>query len=132
MPILAVNCSRKERCDAVNAPIVDAAVTSAGYQGSPAPDQWFGGPALSASAGSIVLRDARGNVVDSLNYGSLVDPWAAEGYQGTSGTGQGGCAAPSPGTGGSDVRFPDGHDTDSNCADFILSDNPTPGQANQQ
>ncbi|HTU75807.1 MAG TPA: arabinofuranosidase catalytic domain-containing protein [Trebonia sp.] len=117
---------------AINAPVVDAAVTSAGYQGSPAPDQWFGGPALSASAGSIVLRDDRGNVVDSLNYGSLVDPWAAEGYQGTSGTGQGGCTAPAPGTGGSDIRFPDGQDTDSNCADFVLSGDPTPGGANQR
>jgi hypothetical protein len=116
---------------AINAPVVDAAVTSAGYQGSSAPDQWFGGPALSASAGSIVLRDGRGNVVDSLNYGSLVDPWAAEGYQGTSGTGQDGCMAPALGLGESDIRFPDGYDTDSNCADFTLSSDPTPGGANQ-
>ncbi|HEU5420409.1 MAG TPA: arabinofuranosidase catalytic domain-containing protein [Streptosporangiaceae bacterium] len=117
---------------AINAPVVDAAVTTAGYQGSPAPDQWFGGPALSAGAGSIVLRDARGLVADSLNYGSLVDPWAAEGYQGTSGTGQGGCMAPSPGTGRSDIRFPDGADTDSNCTDFTTSSSPSPGGANQQ
>ena len=33
----------------------------------------------------MVLRDAAGLVVDSLNYGGLVDPWAAEGYQATSG-----------------------------------------------
>jgi hypothetical protein len=116
---------------AINAPVVDAAVTNAGYQGPPAPDQWFGGPALSASAGSIVLRDAHGNVVDSLNYGSLVDPWAAEGYQGTSGTGQDGCFAPTLGPGESDIRYPDGYDTDSNCADFTLSDDPTPAAANQ-
>jgi hypothetical protein len=116
---------------AINAPVVDAAVTNAGYQGPPAPDQWFGGPALSASAGNMVLRDAQGLVVDSLNYGSLVDPWAAEGYQGTSGTGQSGCTAPAPGTGRSDIRFPDGYDTDSNCTDFITSNNPTPGGANQ-
>jgi len=115
----------------VNAPVVDTAVTSAGYQGPPAPDQWFGGPALSAGAGSIVLRDAWGNVVDSLNYGGLVDPWAAEGYQGTSGTGQGGCVAPALGPGDSDIRYPDGSDTDSNCTDFTLSSNPTPGGPNQ-
>ena len=39
---------------AINDPALDTAVTTAGYQGSPAPDLWFGGPALSTSAGSIV------------------------------------------------------------------------------
>ncbi len=120
---------------AINAPVVDAAVTNAGYQGSPAPDQWFGGPVISGSAGSMVLRDAEGNVADSLNYGGLVDPWAAEGYQGTSGAGQGGCFAPAPiltsGAGRSVIRLPDGSDTDSNCADFALTNDPTPGAANQ-
>ncbi|GIH17830.1 arabinofuranosidase catalytic domain-containing protein [Rugosimonospora africana] len=118
----------------VNTPVRDAVVTTAGYQGSPAPDQWFGGPALSASAGAMVLRDGQGHVVDSLNYGSLVDPWAAEGYQGTSGSGQSGCRVPAPGTangaGRSAVRYPDGIDTDSNCTDFTTSNEPTPGEAN--
>jgi hypothetical protein len=121
---------------AIDTPVLDAAVTGAGYQGSPAPDQWFGGPALSSTAGSMVLRDAHGNVADSLNYGDLVDPWLAEGYQGKSGSGQAGCAVAAPGTaagaGQSAVRFPDGYDTDSNCTDFITSSNPTPGAANQQ
>jgi hypothetical protein len=120
---------------AVNAPVVDAAVTNAGYQGPPAPGLWFGGPALSASAGNMVLRDAHGLVADSLNYGSLVDPWLAEGYQGKSGSGQAGCTVTVPGTatgaGRSAVRYPDGTDTDSNCADFITSSNPTPGEANR-
>jgi hypothetical protein len=114
----------------------DAAVTTAGYLGPPAPNQWFGGPPLSPSAGNIVLRDAAGLVVDSLNYGGLVDPWAAEGYQAASGAGQGGCSVPSPaggrgafgGRGGpaagtpnrSAGRFPDGTDTGSNCRDFLL------------
>ena len=117
----------------------DAAVTTAGYQGTPAPNQWFGGPALSASAGTMVLRDAAGLVVDSLNYGLLVDPWASEGYQATSGAGESGCRVPSPGAGRgfgggfggqaapavatphrSAGRFPDGADTDSNCNDFLL------------
>jgi hypothetical protein len=48
------------RGHAINTAVIDAAVTTAGYQGSPAPDQWFGGPALSASAGSMVLRNTRG------------------------------------------------------------------------
>jgi hypothetical protein len=48
----------------------------------------------------MVLRDAAGLVVDSLNYGLLVDPWAAEGYQAVSGAGQSGCRVTAPGTGG--------------------------------
>ena len=118
----------------ISDPVVDSAVTTAGYQGSPAPDQWFGGPALSMGAGSMVLRDARGLVADSLNYGEIVDPPAAEGYQGASGTGQDGCFAPSPVAANgdaSDVRLPDGNDTDSNCADFSVTNHPTPGDANQ-
>jgi Alpha-L-arabinofuranosidase B, catalytic/Concanavalin A-like lectin/glucanases superfamily/NPCBM-associated, NEW3 domain of alpha-galactosidase/Lamin Tail Domain len=119
---------------AINTPVVDAAVTNAGYEGPPAPDQWFGGPALSASAGNMVLRDAHGLVADSLNYGSLVDPWLAEGYQGKSGAGQAGCTVTPPGTatgaGSSAVRYPNGADTDSNCTDFTTSNNPTPGRAN--
>ena len=131
---------------AIDTVVRDAIVTTAGYQGTPAPNQWFGGPALfsiSASsftsrppvlnAGNMVLRDAAGLVVDSLNYGGLVDPWASEGYQGTSGTGEMGCQVSSPGPAGgfgpaaaaimtnrSAGRFPDAADTDSNCADFRL------------
>jgi non-reducing end alpha-L-arabinofuranosidase len=116
---------------AIDAVVRDAAVTTAGYQGTPAPNQWFGGPALSTSSGNMVLRDAAGLVVDSLNYGLLVDPWAAEGYQAISGAGQGGCRVTSPGPAGgfgpaasaatnrSAGRFPDGRDTDSNCTDFV-------------
>ncbi|HZR20641.1 MAG TPA: arabinofuranosidase catalytic domain-containing protein [Verrucomicrobiae bacterium] len=119
----------------MDAIIRDGAVSTAGYQGPPSPDWWFGGPAFS-NAGSMVLRDAAGFVVDSLNYGGLVDPWAAEGYQAESGAGRGGCSAPAPGgiRGGfggrvgpaigmlnrSAGRFPDGADTDSNCRDFLL------------
>jgi hypothetical protein len=127
----------------INAAVRDAAVTSAGYQGTPAPNQWFGGPELATSAplfghtitvkeGSLVLRDATGLVVDSLNYGGLVDPWAAKGYQAISGIEKSGCFVPAPGAGaggnpfasGSTItasagRFPDGTETDSNCADFL-------------
>jgi hypothetical protein len=116
---------------AVNDPVRDASVTTTGYQGSPAPDQWFGGPALSPSDGSMVLRDARGLAADSLNYGEIVDPPAAEGYQGASGTGQVGCFAPAPVAGRSVVRLPDGTDTDSNCNDFSVTNAPTPGSANK-
>jgi hypothetical protein len=116
--------------------VLDAKVTTAGYQGSPKPEQWFGGPALSASAGNMVLRNADGKVVDGLNYGGLVDPWASEGYQAGSGASASGCyvQAPGGGRGGfrpgaampstqpnrSAGRYPDGGDTDSNCRDFQL------------
>jgi non-reducing end alpha-L-arabinofuranosidase len=123
-----------DRDHAIDAVVRDAAVTTAGYQGTATPNQWFGGPALSPNAGNMVLRDAAGLVVDSLNYGGLVDPWAAEGYQATSGATQNGCRVASPsvtggGRGGPAVsgatsrsagRFPDGADTDSNCNDFLL------------
>jgi non-reducing end alpha-L-arabinofuranosidase len=121
----------------IDAVVRDVSVTTAGYQGTPAPNQWFGGPALSSNAGAMVLRDASGLVVDSLNYGLLVDPWAAEGYQSASGAGEGGCRAPAPAAGGrggfpgqnapavsapnrSAGRITDGLDTDSNCNDFLL------------
>lgn len=120
----------------INAPVRDAAVITRGYQGAPAPNQWFGGPELTAQsplfghfitvrAGSMVLRDASGVVVDSLNYGGMVDPWAGEGNQAASGFGKGGCYVAAPGAaagaGASAGRFPDGVDSDSNCSDFVTS-----------
>jgi hypothetical protein len=107
----------------IDAVVYDEKVDTAGYQGKPQPDQWFGGPELSSAAGSMVLRDASGHVADSLNYGLVVDPWAAEGYQGNSPSRRSGCRAPAPdtasGAGTSVGRFPDGADTDSNCQDFL-------------
>lgn len=127
----------------IHAAVRDAAVKTAGYQGTPAPNQWFGGPELTTKSpqfgrtltveeGSIVLRDASGVVADSLNYGGLVDPWLAEGDQAISGALLSGCYAPAPGSvfnswstvvapvavNTSAGRFPDGADTDSNCTDF--------------
>jgi hypothetical protein len=128
---------------AINAVVHDDAVKTAGYQDTTKPNQWFGGPELTTYAslfgraipvkeGNMVLRDGSGVVVDSLNYGGLVDPWASEGYQAASGAGKGGCFAPAPGAvagfgpgassgaiTASAGRFPDGADTDSNCADFL-------------
>ena len=70
----------------------------------------------------------QGLVADSLNYGGIVDPWSAEGYQAASGTGQNGCFAPAPATpvapGAATSACPDGTDTDSNCADFIDHQSP--------
>jgi hypothetical protein len=122
----------------------DVAVKTAGYQGPPEPNQWFGGPEFTTNApqfdhsitveeGSMVLRDASGVIADSLNYGGLVDPWAAEGDQAASGARLSGCYVPAPGsmfdpwstvvtpvaTNTSAGRFPDGVDNDSNCSDFL-------------
>lgn len=119
----------------IDAVVRDEKVTTAGYQGEKEPDQWFGGPSLSPAAGSMILRDSEGNVVDGLNYGGLVDPWAAEGYQAASGAGESGCYVPTPGSGRSFFmgpsapmtqpnrsagRYPDGTDNDINCRDFLL------------
>jgi hypothetical protein len=138
---------------AIEAVVRDEAVTTAGYQGAPEPNQWFGGPELAANVpffnftitrreGSMVLRDAGGVVVDSLNYGLLVDPWLAEGYQGVSGPEASGCYVTAPGPAGgfgpmdsagasntSAGRFPDGVDSDSNCRDFVTSPATTLGVA---
>jgi non-reducing end alpha-L-arabinofuranosidase len=118
-------------------------VASAGFQGKP--NQWFGGPELSREAGSMVLRDAAGHVVDSLNYGGIVDPWASGGFRGAAGkaatcyAGAPGIASPRvwqhglPGiptsgpvgevdaTQGSTGRYPDGQDSDNDCTDFVTS-----------
>ena len=119
------------RAHGVDAVVRDGAVTTAGYQNARQPDQWFGGPALADEGGSMALRDAKGMVVDSLNYGLLVDLPLAQGYQATSGSRQYGCLVPSPGVSStrppslsasaSAGRLPDGADTNSNCADFQVA-----------
>jgi len=137
---LAAALAKVHEIDSV---VYDRAVKTAGYQGEPEPNQWFGGPELTTNSpqfgriisvreGSMVLRDATGLAVDSLNYGGLADPWAAKGYQAASGAAHAGCfvAAPGPafgptgaGTAATDTsagRFPDGADSDSNCTDFLL------------
>ncbi len=117
------------RGHAYGAPVLDTEATKAGYQGGPAPNQWFGN-VLSPSAGSIALMDANGSaVVDAMVYGSqqsnssangtITSPELAtlEGDQAGSGcivavaqrVGQAGFSA---------GRYPDGEDTDSNCRDF--------------
>ena len=129
-----------------------------GFQGEA--DLYYGGPAFpvsggmkarngksihrggggAATAGSIVLRTAGRVVCDALNYGLVADPWAAEGFQGTSGKGErGNYVRLYPGgmpmgytlnyPGVSYSRMPDGTDTDDNSSDFVISQ-PTPGAPN--
>jgi hypothetical protein len=120
------------------APVGNAADTTSGYQGLPAPKQWFGG-VLSNRAGSIALMDASGAVVvDAIVYGSQQSSSSANGYITSpeiatleAEQGRGGCIAVVPPAGGRGAgpvtpanrslgRFPDGFDADNLCTDFLL------------
>jgi hypothetical protein len=120
--------------------VINPLATSVGFQGSPTPNQWFGG-ALSTSAGSIALLDASGLViVDAMVYGSQQSNSSANGTIASpelatlvSDQGKDGCIVVVPPSAGgfgpvvatatgpsrSAGRFPDGVDTDSNCTDFL-------------
>jgi hypothetical protein len=133
------------RAHGYGAPVINPAVRNDGYQG-PAPNQWFGGN-LSIRGGSIALTDPSGQVVaDAIVYGSQQSNSSASGpvtspelatLEGDQGGG--GCIAVIPGAGSgpsapatalaasapgapnrSIGRFPDGHDTDSLCNDFMV------------
>jgi hypothetical protein len=104
-----------------------------GYHESSAPNQWFGS-VLSTRAGSIALLDAAGVLVDGMVYGSQQSNSSANGTIASpeiatleGDQGKGGCIVVVPGGPGAAAtadrsvgRFPDGHDTDSNCSDFLL------------
>jgi non-reducing end alpha-L-arabinofuranosidase len=134
------------------AAVVNGQAVTAGYQGPPAPQQWFGG-ALSPRAGSIALLDPTGKiVVDAIVYGSqqsnssgngtITSPELAtlEGEQHQGGCiavvpqpprgGRGGAPAAPAGPGRSVARTSDGADADNLCTDFRLQA-PTPGAPNQ-
>jgi hypothetical protein len=129
------------KAHAYGAAVVNPVATPEGYQGTPAPNLWFGG-ALSTSAGSIALMDASGAVVvDAVVYGSQQSSSSGNGTIASpelatleADQGKGGCivVAPSAGRGGfgpggagagaankSVGRFPDGFDTGSLCTDFV-------------
>lgn len=99
-----------------------------GWPGAGGPGQWIGGVST-RGGGSVILRDARGLVVDAVNHGLLVDHWAAEGYHGMSGTTNGGCFVGGPKAPGNQSATPNvsfarrgsGRDTDSNCDDFTVT-----------
>ena len=120
-------------------------VTNEGYQG-PAPHAWFGST-LFITGGAIALTDPSGSVVmDAIVYGSQQSNSSANGYitrpdlatlEGVQH--QGGCMAIVPGAGSGPAtanvaaaaaapgapnrsigRFPDGHDADSLCTDFMV------------
>jgi hypothetical protein len=129
------------KAHAYGAPVLNPLATTAGYQGPPVPNQYFG-TALSTRAGSIALLDASASVVvDAIVYGSQQSNSSANGtitspeiatLEGDQAGG--GCIVvvptpprafgPAPATADttnrSVGRFPDGKDTDSNCTDFQL------------
>jgi hypothetical protein len=92
-----------------------------GYAGAKPANQSFAA-ALAASAGGIGLRDASANLVDSVGYGTATNAFVET------------HAAPAPPAtavpGSSDIRLPDGADTDDNAADFSVTSAPTPGAPN--
>jgi Lamin Tail Domain/Collagen triple helix repeat (20 copies) len=92
-----------------------------GYGGAKPANQSFS-QALAASAGGIGLRDAIGKLVDSVGYGTATNAFV-EAHP-----------APAPPAtavpGSSDIRLPDGADTDDNAVDFTVSATPTPGSPN--
>jgi hypothetical protein len=92
-----------------------------GYAGARAPDQTFS-QGLAGTAGGVGLRDGGGKLLDSVGYGTatnaFVEAHAAAAPAST--------AVP----GSSDIRFPDGTDSDDNGADFRVTVVPTPGAPN--
>jgi hypothetical protein len=92
-----------------------------GYAGGPAPDQSFSA-SIAATGGGVGLRDADGNLVDSVGWGTATNAFV-EGAVATAPP-----ATEAPGT--SIGRVPDGDDTNDNATDFELDDTPTPKAAN--
>jgi hypothetical protein len=93
-----------------------------GYVGPPAADQSFSA-GLAATAGGLGIRNPAGDLVDSVGWGSTAANGLVEGTP-----------APAPPTtaapGSSDVRKPDGHDTNDNSVDFTVATPPTPRATN--
>ena len=92
---------------AINAVVRDAAVTTAGYQGTPSPTSGSAVPpsAPPPATWCCVTPPAWSSTASTT---ASVDPWAAEGYQGASGAGQGGCSVASPSAGPRWLRADDG------------------------
>jgi hypothetical protein len=92
-----------------------------GYAGAKPADQAFSA-GLAGTAGGVGLRDATAKLVDSAGYGTATNAFVET----HTATAPPSTAAP----GSSDIRLPDGHDTDDNSADFTVTAAPTPGTPN--
>ena len=91
-----------------------------GYAGAHPADKSFSA-GLASAAGGVAIKDADGNIVDSVGWGDATNAFV----EGTT------AAAPSiaPAPGKSEARHPNGQDTNVNSADFTIGD-PTPGISN--
>jgi hypothetical protein len=91
-----------------------------GYSGAHPADKSFSA-GLASAAGGVAIKDADGNIVDSVGWGDATNAFV----EGTT------AAAPpiTPAPGKSDARHPNGQDTNVNAADFTIGD-PTPGGSN--
>ena len=90
------------------------------YSGAHAADKSFSA-GLASAAGGLAIKDADGNIVDSVGWGDATNAFV----EGTT------AAAPpiAPAPGKSDARHPNGHDTNVNSTDFTIGD-PTAGASN--
>lgn len=90
------------------------------YAGAHPADKSFSA-GLASAAGGVAIKDADGNIVDSVGWGEATNAFV----EGTT------AAAPpiAPAPGKSDARHPNGQDTNVNSADFTIGD-PTPGTSN--
>ena len=91
-----------------------------GYSGAHPADKSFSA-GLASAAGGVAIKDADGNIVDSVGWGDATNAFV----EGTTAAAPPIAAAP----GKSDARRPNGHDTNVNSADFTIGD-PTPGASN--
>jgi len=90
------------------------------YAGAHPADKSFSA-GLASAAGGVAIKDASGNVVDSVGWGDATNAFV----EGTAAAAPTIAAAP----GKSDARHPNGQDTNVNAADFTIGD-PTPGVSN--
>jgi hypothetical protein len=116
--------------DVVLATVADGTLLPAGgfflfggaaYAGGPAADQSFSA-SIAATGGGVGVRDAAGNLVDSVGWGTATNAFV----EGTVAAAPPTTEAPGTSTG----RVPDGDDTNDNAADFVLDDSPTPKGGN--
>jgi hypothetical protein len=78
--------------------------------------------ALAGTGGAVGIRDSNGTLLDGAGWGTATNALV-----------EGTAAAAPPSTappGSSIVRKPDGHDTNSNAADFSVASTATPGVTN--
>jgi hypothetical protein len=73
---------------------------------------------MAGTGGGVGVRDATGTLLDSVAYGTATNAFVE------------GTVAAAPAAGESIERSPDGHDTNTNAADFGIAATPTPKASN--